>query len=118
MTRLPTSQSPTQRERVLAALLEADEVCGSELYRQFIPRFSVHIHKLRSEGYVITKRPCDRPGHDHTGPAWLYKLEALPVQPSGKACSLCGGRLGHVSDCPTRLDRFAAGQRSLFGGTR
>ncbi len=54
-----------------------DEVCGSELYRLYIPRFGAHIHRARRAGYVISKRPCDR--HDyHEGTQYLYKLEALP----------------------------------------
>jgi DNA-binding transcriptional ArsR family regulator len=56
----------------------ADEVCGTELYRAYIPRFSVHIHKLRQAGYVISKRRCDLEIHDHHDTAWLYRLEAVP----------------------------------------
>ena len=70
----------TQQDRILAMLGEADEVCSSEFYRAYMPRFSVAIHRLRQDGYVITKRPCDR--HDwHEGGAYLYRLEALPRLP-------------------------------------
>lgn len=105
---------PTQTERVLAALLESDEVCGSELYRQFIPRFSVAIHRLRQQGYVISKRPCDL--HFHSDTAWLYRLEALPEKQPRERCASCGGILGsdapHTSQCPAR--RFD-GEMTLFG---
>lgn len=77
-----TDRKPTQVDRVLRMLLEADEVCGSEFYRRYIPRFSVAIHKLRKAGYVITKRPCDRVDHYHEGTQWLYVLEALPWDPT------------------------------------
>ena len=67
----------TQADRILSMLGERDEVCGSEFYRAYMPRFSVAIHRLRQQGFVITKRPCDR--HDwHEGGAYLYRLEALP----------------------------------------
>ena len=69
---------PTQFDRVLAVLLANDEVCGSELYAMFIPRFGALLHRLRRQGYVWSKRPCDR--HDHQGTSWLYKLEALPYE--------------------------------------
>lgn len=75
-----TTQRTTQLDRVLSMLLEADEVCGSEFYRQYIPRFSVWVHKLRKAGYVVSKRRCDR--HNHEGVGWLYRLEALPHPPS------------------------------------
>lgn len=69
----------TQLERVAMMLFEADEVCGSEFYNRYIPRFSVAIHKLRRAGYIITKRPCDQ--HYHEGTGWLYRLESLPFNP-------------------------------------
>ena len=77
----PKSSRPTQYERVLRVLLDRDEVCGSELYRMYIPRFGVHIHRARRAGYVITKRPCDRHAW-HEGTQYLYRLEALPHPPT------------------------------------
>jgi len=59
----------------MAMLSAADEVCGSELYRAYLPRFGSSIHRLRKAGNVITKRPCDRPEHHHEGVAYLYSLE-------------------------------------------
>jgi DNA-binding transcriptional ArsR family regulator len=67
-------------DRVLAFLLQSEEVCGSEMYAAYIPRFSVHIHRLRRDGYIISKRVCDRHDHD-AGTGWLYRLEALPFDP-------------------------------------
>ena len=69
----------TQLARVLGMLLDRDEVCGSEMYAAYIARFSVHIHRLRSTGYQISKRPCDIDSHHHDGTGWLYRLEAVPV---------------------------------------
>lgn len=69
---------PTQYFTVLNMLMEADEACSSEFYRAYLPRFSVAIHRARRDGYVISKRPCDRRDHDHRGTCWLYRLEALP----------------------------------------
>ena len=81
-TNRPKSTRPTQFDRVLAKLLANDEVCGSELYAMYIPRFSAHIYRARRAGYAITKRPCDR--HDfHEGTQYLYRLEALPSQLPG-----------------------------------
>lgn len=77
------SSRPTQRDRVLAVLLANDEVCGSELYAMYIPRFGAHLHRLRKQGYLWSKRPCDR--HDHEGTQWLYNLEALPYDSSDRA---------------------------------
>lgn len=80
----PPRQGLTQYERVLAVMKDRDEVCGSELYGMYIPRFGAHLHRMRKRGYVWSKRPCDR--HDwHQGTAWLYKLEALPHDPSERA---------------------------------
>jgi hypothetical protein len=72
----PNDNRPTQQSTVLTMLMDADEVCSSAFYANYLPRFSVSIHKLRKAGYVITKRPCDR--HEHVGTLWLYRLEALP----------------------------------------
>lgn len=80
-TRPNQDSKQTQYFRVLTMLTEADEVCSSAFYRQYLPRFSVHIHKARQAGYLISKRPCDRLDHDHTGTCWLYRLEALPEPP-------------------------------------
>ena len=100
--------SQTQFDRVLAALFAKDEVCGSELYGMYIPRFGSHIHRARRAGYVITKRPCDR--HEwHEGTAWLYRLEATPSQPKEKAGSLDGETgLNLVSNRPQPIDRVSA----------
>jgi hypothetical protein len=59
-------------------LLSTEEVCGSAFYQAYIPRFSVHIHRLRQSGFIISKRLCDATGHTHLGLGWLYRLEALP----------------------------------------
>ena len=78
-TNRPTKDSrSTQLQRVLELLLDRDEVCSVDFYRLPIPRFAVHIHLLRREGYWITKRPCDLVVHNHEGHCWLYRLEALP----------------------------------------
>lgn len=69
---------PTQYFTLLTMLMESDEVCGSEFYKAYLPRFSVAIHLARKAGFVISKRPCDRRDHDHLGRQWLYRLEALP----------------------------------------
>lgn len=69
----------TQRDEVLRMLLEVDEVCGSEFYRRYIARYSVHVHRLRQDGYLISKRPCDIEAHGHVATAWLYRLEAVPA---------------------------------------
>lgn len=84
-TRRPRNKSLTQYERVLAVLLERDEVCGSELYAMYIPRFGAHLHRMKRRGYGWTKRPCDRSGHNHEGTQWLYRLESLPFDPSDGA---------------------------------
>jgi hypothetical protein len=55
-------------------LIEADEVCGSRFFEDYIPRYSADIHLLRRDGFVTSKRPCDR--HRHAGTAWLYTLDA------------------------------------------
>lgn len=79
----PGRKRPSQQERVLAMLLADDGVCGSELYRAYLPRFGSSIHRLRKAGNVISKRPCDRPEHDHEGTAFLYRLNALPHDTDG-----------------------------------
>jgi len=71
----------TQRDRVLAMLRDAREVCGSTFYSAYLPRFSVQVHQLRRAGYVISKSPCDLARHDHEGTQWLYRLEAVPDEP-------------------------------------
>ncbi len=81
-TATPNSSRPTQRQRVLTMLFANDETCGSTFYRSYLPRFSVWICELRKDGYVITKRPGDRPEHEHEGTGWLYRLEALPYDPT------------------------------------
>ena len=75
-------RSETQLDRVLRMLLENDEVCGhAEFYAMaFVPRFSVHLHRLKKLGYIITKRPCDRPEHNHAETAWLYRIDAVPYE--------------------------------------
>ena len=73
----------TQTDRVLRFLIGQVEVCGSELYGAGIHRSSVAIHHLRQRGYVITKKPCDRPDHHHEGTGWLYRLDAFPHSPGG-----------------------------------
>lgn len=80
-SRTDRPKPPNHRDRVLGMLLEADEVCGSEMYAAFLPRFSVQIHRLRRAGYVISKRSCDIEAHHHDGTGWLYRLEALPAPP-------------------------------------
>jgi hypothetical protein len=74
-----TRNRPTQYARVLAVLLEHDEVCGHRTFygEMMIPRFSAHLFAARRAGFVISKRPCDR--HDHEGTAYLYK-PALPYE--------------------------------------
>lgn len=74
-------QGRTQYDRVLAALMANDEVCGHRTFygEMMIPRFSSHLHRARRNGMVISKRPCD--WHDHEGTAYLYRLEALPSLP-------------------------------------
>lgn len=105
----------THTERVLRWLLENEEVCGSQLYADFLPRFGHAIFKLRRSGYVISRRLCTL--HQHEGQGWLYRLEALPDEPVGRRCLVCDGILDsdapHVSTCPVR--RFD-GEQTLFGG--
>jgi hypothetical protein len=76
----------TQKERVLA-MLKHGPVCGTQFLKAFIPRYAVHIHKLRQEGYSIGKRQCSQYheahidylrgitycGHDTV--QWRYTLE-------------------------------------------
>ena len=64
-------------------LVADDEVCGSALYRAYLPRFGAVIFRLRREGFQISKRPCDRREHDHEGTAYLYSLDAVPYDPPG-----------------------------------
>lgn len=80
-------KAPTQLDRVLGMLLESEAVCGSEFFAAYIPRFSVHIHLLRRQGYGISKRRCDLERHDHAGTAWLYSIESMP-HPSGTQLSM------------------------------
>jgi hypothetical protein len=75
---VPNGSRPTQQFTVLTMLMNEDEVCSSAFYANYLPRFSVAIHKLRRAGYVITKRTCDR--HEHVDTLWLYRLEALPTR--------------------------------------
>ena len=70
-------QGPTHRDRVLRLLEDHYEVCSSQFYRAYLPRFSVQIHQLRRQGYVVSKRPCDLDYHDHDGTG-LYRLDAKP----------------------------------------
>lgn len=80
---LSRGHKPTQLDRVLGMLLDQDEVCGhADFYSEFIPRFSVHIHRLRRRGYVIVKSRCTRSEHGHIGVAWLYRLIAVPDDPA------------------------------------
>ena len=81
----------THLDRVLRMLLERDEVCGSEMYAAYLPRFSVQIHQLRRDGYLISKRPCDIEGHHHDGTGWLYHLESVPVSGVQVALVIDGG---------------------------
>lgn len=103
---------PTQKQRVLQLLLENDEVCGHAVFygRERIPRFGAHLDRLKRDGYVWTKRPCDQ--HDHEGTGWLYRLVAVPEKRQDAGCVVCGGILGHVSTCRD----LNAGQLPLGGG--
>lgn len=94
----------TQLGRVLVMLVDSDEVCSSEFLAEYMPRFSVHVHRLRSAGYLVSKRPCDR--HDHDAGLWLYKLEAVPSDPdwNSERCPLCSSEVAHTSTCPRRLE--------------
>ena len=76
--RQPQDTTETQFHRTISMMMDCDEVCSSEFYRAYLPRFSVHIHRARKLGYVISKRQCDRSDHDHRGTQWLYELVALP----------------------------------------
>lgn len=79
----PAGQKQTQVERVLAMLMESDECCSTDFIRQYLPRFSVAIHKLRKQSFVIDKHPCVR--HFHESTQWAYVLVAVPFEtPSGQ----------------------------------
>ena len=101
-----SDHKPTQYERVLRALMMHDEICGHRTFygEMRIPRFGAHINRARKAGFVILKRPCDLPDHNHEGTGWLYRLEYAPRPPAGKPCVACGGILAHVSTCPTRTE--------------
>ena len=79
-TRPSKDSRATQYDRVLGLLLDYEEVCGSVFYRAYIPRFSVWIHRLRRQGYLVSKRKCDRVAHGHIDTQWMYRLEALPEE--------------------------------------
>lgn len=74
----------TQRDRILAMLLEADAVCSTTFLDQRMPRAASSIYRLRKEGFVVVSRPCMR-GHDHENPQIEYSLIALPTDPTNAA---------------------------------
>ncbi len=86
-----TGQGPTQLDRVLTMLLDDGEVCGSTFFEAYLPRFSVQIHLLRRDGWVISKRPCDIDRHHHHGTSWLYRIESVPDNTGQLAMVLDGG---------------------------
>jgi hypothetical protein len=62
-----------QRERVLG-MLQAGPVCGTDLLREFIPRYAARILELRQQGWMISSRPCKNQWHDHRTPQTVYEL--------------------------------------------
>ena len=62
-----------QRQQILEKLRQGP-ACGAQFAAMYINRYSARIAELRSQGYVITKRPCRL--HDwHRGTQWVYELE-------------------------------------------
>lgn len=68
---------PTQRDRVLTMLRTASTfgVCGVEFLDSRIPRYSARIEELRSAGWDVQKRKCDRAGHGHGSAQFVYYVE-------------------------------------------
>lgn len=60
-----------QRDRVLN-MLKAGPVCGTDLLRAYIPRYSARIYELRQQGHVISSEPCKL--HDHRDTQTVYRL--------------------------------------------
>lgn len=74
----------TQQERVFRDLFYAgdDGVCGTEWLADYIPRYSVHIHVLRSKhNYTIVNERCDDPAHNHQSKQTRFVLQLAPPLP-------------------------------------
>ncbi len=70
-------RKPTQRDRVLAMLMDRDAVCGSDFYSARLPRATARIFELKRDGFVIERRRCTR-AHDHESPMFEWTLVAMP----------------------------------------
>lgn len=67
----------TQRERVLDRLRKGP-ICTSDIYEDdwITHRLAARIHDLRSEGWIITTRPCQNTRHRHRSAAVEYVMES------------------------------------------
>lgn len=65
-----------QQQRVLAAL-KAGPICGTELLRMRIPRYSARILELRQAGHVIETRPCRNQFHQHESVQTVFELATV-----------------------------------------
>lgn len=67
----------TQRDRVLDRLRQGP-ICTSAIYEDdwITHRLAARIHELRTDGWIITTRPCQNPGHRHRSPAVEYVMES------------------------------------------
>jgi hypothetical protein len=76
----PISEEATvnQKDRILAAL-KLGPICGSVMASWYINRYAARIYELRSEGYEISRRPCQL--HHHDSQQYVYEL-AEPDQMS------------------------------------
>lgn len=70
---------PTQYERV-RDMLERGWVCGSHFLDARIPRYSAHVHELRRAGYMVERRPCEHPWHEHRSLMYEWRITARPGQ--------------------------------------
>lgn len=70
----------TQRDQVLfdLAVNGNDGVCGTTWLAAYIPRYSVHLHTLRGDGYTIRNTPCRSSWHHHNSKQVRFVLERRP----------------------------------------
>jgi hypothetical protein len=93
-------------------MLVDDWVCATTFLEQRIPRYGAHIFALRRAGFIIDRRRCE--SHTwHESTQWEWHIGAFPVLDEGEPCSVCNGRIGHVSTCKARGTGV---EPDLFGG--
>lgn len=102
---------PTQLERVRSMLLDG-WVCGTDFLAAYLPRHSPRIHELRKAGYLIDRRRCEHPYHEHESAQYQWTIVGVPGYAEGEPCPGCGSRLSHTSDC--RFRELAESEGRLF----